>query len=92
MKMHENYHQKTLSVQLQGLVNDLTEQEQEMISGFGESDDAWLNGFSIGIENQESQKKWLGSNFRVTSGDLATDSNIIFLNNCKPGSCTIKNN
>jgi hypothetical protein len=56
--------------QLQGLVNDLTEREQEMISGFGESDDAWLNGFSIGIENQESQKKWLGSNFRVTSGDL----------------------
>lgn len=88
--MHDNHQQKTLYAQLQGLVNDLTEQEQEMISGFGESDDAWLNWFSIGIENQESQKKWLGANFRVTSGDLATHSKIIFLNNCNPGGCTIK--
>lgn len=58
------------TTQLQGLVSDLTEQEQEMIAGFGGCDDTWLNGFSIGIENQELQKKWLGSNFRVSIGDL----------------------
>ncbi|GAB4198983.1 MAG: hypothetical protein Fur006_49270 [Coleofasciculaceae cyanobacterium] len=91
MKMHDNHQQKTLSTQLQELVSDLTEQEQEMISGFGESYNVWLNDFSIRIENQESQKNWLGNNFRVTSGDLATHSKIIFLNNCKPDGCTIKN-
>ena len=57
------------TTQLQGLVNDLTEPEQEMISGFGGYDDGWINGFSLG-ENQESQKNWIGSNFRVSIGDL----------------------
>lgn len=61
------------TTQLQGLVSDLTEQEQEMLSGFGGRDDGWLNGFSIESDNQELQKHWLGSNFRVSVGDLPCD-------------------
>ncbi|MEW6492426.1 MAG: hypothetical protein AB1589_07935 [Cyanobacteriota bacterium] len=60
------------TTQLQKLVKDLTEQEQELISGFGGPDDGWCNGFSIG-ESQAIQKQWLNSNFRVNIGGLPCD-------------------
>lgn len=54
------------TIQLEGLVLNLTEQEQEVISGFGGRDDAWA------FESQELQKKWLASNFRLEASGLPT--------------------
>lgn len=67
----DNY-QKTevQTTQVEGLVLDLTEQEQEMISGFGGRDDGWASKITITVENPELQKKWLVSNFRYELSDL----------------------
>lgn len=56
--------------QLERLAIDLSEQEQEMISGFGGRDDGWASEIKITVESPELQKKWLVSNFRYELSDL----------------------
>ncbi|OKH39359.1 hypothetical protein NIES2119_06355 [[Phormidium ambiguum] IAM M-71] len=58
------------TTQVEGLVLDLTEQEQEMISGFGGRDDGWASEIKITVQSPELQKKWLVSNFRYELSDL----------------------
>lgn len=67
----DNY-QKTevQTTQVARLLIDLTEQEQEMISGFGGRDDGWASEIKITVESPELQKKWLVSNFRYELSDL----------------------
>ena len=48
------------------LSKDLSELEQEIITGLGE---VKLNQLSV-LENQRLQKNWNSSNFRVDMGDL----------------------
>lgn len=58
------------TTQVQGLVIDLAEQEQEMISGFGGRDDGWVTGWRVTVETQELQKLYVASNFRLETLDL----------------------
>jgi hypothetical protein len=76
MKMYDNHQQKTLSATIQAdspLWQELSDCEAEPIKG-GTILYPYIVRFDsptrIGIESQESQKKWLGSNFRVSSEDL----------------------
>jgi hypothetical protein len=47
-----------------GLVTDLNEHEQEIISGYGGRDDMW----AFEVKSSEKQKPWLHSNFKVELG------------------------
>lgn len=60
------------TTQIQELVIDLTEHEQEIISGFGGRDDCWclLSEFRIGVENSERQKQFVNSNFKLDIPNL----------------------
>ncbi len=55
-----------ITCQSRGLVIDLNEHEQEIISGSGGRDDAW----TWEVKGKEKHKHWLASNFKVNLRNL----------------------